>query len=123
MSVRVEVRDGEEVQKALRRLARLAFQTQQRPWYKRSRGFYEKPSRLRHKRAYVERLKHGPAGWFRPLYLRMELQRQLLRGDPCRGAFGMGHARHWGYIAQAQSLGGREAVAELKASRRLRQPE
>ena len=115
MGVRVKVAEGEDVQQALRRLEKVASRAQQRPWYKRSLGFHEKPSRLRHKRAYVERLKHGPGGWFRPLYFRMGLRRQLFPSDPCLGAHGVGHARHWAYIAWALRTGGRQALSELQA--------
>jgi ribosomal protein S21 len=90
MGVRIVVREGEPIASALNRLRRAAFFAQQRPWYKGSRSFYEKPSRLRHKRGYVDRLKNMGGGLYKVLYMNCGVGRQLGRTEQLMGVFGCG---------------------------------
>ena len=85
MAVRVEVRDGEDVYLAVARFRRIVDRAYRRPWVKRRRGYYEKPSTLRRKREKVwwrtSRLKGGGS---LKLYLRLNEQFQR------EGGFAMG---------------------------------
>ena len=56
MTVRVEVGQGEELGKVLRRFAETVGRDYGRPWTKRRYGYYEKPSILSRKKASMRRL-------------------------------------------------------------------
>ena len=90
MGVKIVVREGEQIDSALARLRRATFFDQRRPWYKGSRGFYEKPSRLRHKRRYIDRLKNIGGGLFKVLYMNCGLVGQLGRTERLMGVSGCG---------------------------------
>jgi ribosomal protein S21 len=95
MGVKVVVREGESIASALCRLRRAAFFAQRRAWYKGSRGFHEKPSRKRHKREYIDRLKGMGDGQFRDLYMNQGVAGQLRRSEPLLGVFGRGGDQSW----------------------------
>ena len=50
MAVKVEVRDGETIREAYRRLAKEVLHAYRRQWYKTRPGSYDKPSYRRHRR-------------------------------------------------------------------------
>lgn len=57
MTTKVEVREDESIESALRRFRQLVRRELGRPWYKRRYGYYEKPSELRRKRKKMARLR------------------------------------------------------------------
>lgn len=95
MGVKVVIGEGEPIASALCRLRRAAFFAQQRAWYKGSRGFFEKPSRRRHKREYIDRLKHMGDGKFRDLYMYQGAGYQFRRSEPVLGVYGRGGEQSW----------------------------
>ena len=73
MPVRVEIRQGEDLFLALRRLAEAVDRCYGRPWTKRRFGYYEKPSILRRKKARMRRRQLQAGGGLK-LHIRMEAQ-------------------------------------------------
>jgi ribosomal protein S21 len=116
MGVRIEVTEGEDIHEALRRFRAELERARHRPWYKKSRGFHESAGQVGRKRRYVDRLKRTPAGP-RNLYLRMGVERQLFRSNPCLGAWGRGQERHWAWIVAGLRREARLSLARLRARR------
>jgi ribosomal protein S21 len=79
MCVKVVVRDGEELFRALRRFRLLVDRAHGRPWTKRRFGYYEKPSALRRKRARMEWRQRHVGG---KLKLHVKLAAQFSRTGP-----------------------------------------
>jgi ribosomal protein S21 len=59
VGIKVVVRDGEPVRRALARLDRMVVRAEGRPSHKRRFGYYEKPSELRRKRFKKEAVRPG----------------------------------------------------------------
>jgi hypothetical protein len=116
MGVRIEVPEGEDIHEALQRFRAELERAQHRPWYKKSRGFHESAGQVGRKRRYVDRLKQTPAGP-RSLYLRMGVERQLFRSNPCQGAWGRGQERHWARIVGGLRREGRLSLVRLHERR------
>jgi ribosomal protein S21 len=83
MSIKVEVRDDESIDEALRRFNELVRREFQRPWYKRRYGYYEKPSELRRKRKKMAWLRSSSRGH---LLLRIGLKELHSRTGPQNAA-------------------------------------
>ena len=62
MSIKVELRDDESIDSALKRFNKLVKNELSRPWCKRRYGYYEKPSELRRKRKKMAWLRSGRRG-------------------------------------------------------------
>jgi ribosomal protein S21 len=83
MSIKVEVRDDESIDSALRRFNELVQGEVSRTWCKRRYGYYEKPSELRRKRKKMAWLRSGSQG---NLLLRIGLKELYSRTGPKNAA-------------------------------------
>src|SRR5712691_768448 len=95
MGIKVFVREGESIDSALRRLQRAARDVQKRAWYKGSRGFHEKPSRKRHKRKLIDRLKFAVKGQFCSKYMFRSADCQFQRSENLFTLFCRGGNQSW----------------------------
>jgi ribosomal protein S21 len=74
----VEVREGQDLLDAIRKLNKQVREAHGRAWVKRRLGYFEKPTVLRRKRAKVGRLNKGSG----VLKLGLNLNRLLARTGP-----------------------------------------
>ena len=83
MSIKVDVRDDESIDSALKRFNQLVKGEHSRTWCKRRYGYYEKPSELRRKQRKMARLRSGCRG---NLFLRIGLKELYSQTGPKNSA-------------------------------------